>query len=210
MQSKTVTIFSFSCLRRVYENWYTDCAIHINYHMVKQFSRYKQTLELNPKIPYTQEMGKEGTKLIAQNKKARFNYSIEESIECGIVLEGTEVKSVKEGNFSFPDAFAEIVNNEVWVKQLHISEYVYSSVFNHDPDRPKKLLLHKDEIKRLKRKVEEKGITLIPLDFFLKNGLVKVNLGLCKGKKLFDKRADIRDRDVKRDLQREFRKRIDG
>jgi SsrA-binding protein len=155
-------------------------------------------------------MAKEGTKLIAQNKKARFNYSIEESIECGIVLEGTEVKSVKEGNFSFPDAFAEIINNEVWVKQLHISEYVYSSIFNHNPDRPKKLLLHKDEIKRLKRKVEEKGITLIPLDFFLKNGLVKVNLGLCKGKKLFDKRADIRDRDVKRDLQREFRKHIDG
>ena len=99
-------------------------------------------------------MAKEGTKLIAQNKKARFNYSIEESIECGIVLEGTEVKSVKEGNFSFPDAFAEIINNEVWVKQLHISEYVYSSIFNHNPDRPKKLLLHKDEIKRLKRKVE--------------------------------------------------------
>ncbi|MBE6349125.1 MAG: SsrA-binding protein SmpB [Spirochaetaceae bacterium] len=151
-----------------------------------------------------------GTKLIAQNRKARFNYSIEESFECGIVLEGTEVKSVKEGNISFPDAFAEIINDEVWVKGLHISEYVYSSIFNHNPDRNKKLLLHKDEIKRLKRKVEEKGFTLIPLSFYLKNGRVKVDLGLCKGKKQFDKRADIKERDVHREMQREFRKRQDG
>ena len=147
----------------------------------------------------------EGRKLIEKNKKARFNYSVEESIECGVVLEGTEVKSVKAGSISFPDAFAEIINNEVWIRGLHISEYSYSSVFNHNPDRPKKLLLHKDEIKRLIRKTEEKGFTLIPLDFYLKNGRLKINLGLCKGKKLFDKRADIKDRDVKRDLQREFR-----
>lgn len=147
----------------------------------------------------------EERKLIATNKKARFNYSVEESIECGVVLKGTEVKSVKAGSISFPDAFAEIINNEVWIRGLHISEYSYSSVFNHNPDRPKKLLLHKDEIKRLIRKTEEKGFTLIPLDFYLKNGRLKINLGLCKGKKLFDKRADIKDRDVKRDLQREFR-----
>lgn len=147
----------------------------------------------------------EERKLIATNKKARFNYSVEESIECGVVLEGTEVKSVKAESISFPDAFAEIINNEVWIRGLHISEYSYSSVFNHNPDRPKKLLLHKDEIKRLIRKTEEKGFTLIPLDFYLKNGRLKINLGLCKGKKLFDKRADIKDRDVKRDLQREFR-----
>ena len=147
----------------------------------------------------------EDKKMIAVNKKARFNYSIEESIECGVALEGTEVKSVKAGNISFPDAFAEIINNEVWVKGLHISEYSYSSVFNHNPDRPKKLLLHKEEIKRLLRKTEEKGFTLVPLDFYLKNGRLKINLGLCKGKKMFDKRADIKDRDIKRDLQREFR-----
>ena len=147
----------------------------------------------------------EERKLIATNKKARFNYSVEDSIECGVVLKGTEVKSVKAGSISFPDAFAEIINNEVWIRGLHISEYSYSSVFNHNPDRPKKLLLHKDEIKRLIRKTEEKGFTLIPLDFYLKNGRLKINLGLCKGKKLFDKRADIKDRDVKRDLQREFR-----
>ena len=152
----------------------------------------------------------DGTKLIAQNKKARFNYSIEDTYECGIELQGTEVKSFKNGNISFPDAFAEIIKNEVWVKNLHISEYSFSTIFNHNPDRPKKLLLHKEEIKRLDRKVQEKGFTLIPLDFYLKNGRVKVKLGVCKGKKQFDKRADIKERDVKRDLQREFRKKLDN
>lgn len=155
-------------------------------------------------------MGKGISGSIAQNRKARFNYSIEDSIECGIVLEGTEVKSFRAGNVSFPDAFAEIRDGEVWIMGLHITPYVYSSIFNHDPDRPKKLLLHRDEIKRLIRKVDEKGFTLIPLDFYLKNGRVKVNLGICKGKKLFDKRSDIRDRDLNRDLQREFRNKNDG
>jgi len=148
--------------------------------------------------------------MLAQNRKARFNYTIEDSIECGLVLEGTEVKSVRAGNISFPDAFAEIQNGEVWLKNVHITEYVYSSIFNHDPDRPKKLLLHKDEIKRLVRKVDEKGFTLIPLDFYLKNGKIKVSLGICKGKKLFDKRSDIREKDMKRDIQREFRKKSEG
>lgn len=147
----------------------------------------------------------EHVKVIAQNKKARFNYAVEDTYECGIVLEGTEVKSVKAGNISFPDAFAEVTGNEVWVRNLHIAEYPFSSVFNHNPDRKKKLLLHKDEIKRIRRKVEEKGYTLIPLDFYLKDGRVKVTLGVCKGKKLFDKRADIKERDVKRDIARAFR-----
>lgn len=147
----------------------------------------------------------ESVKVIAQNKKARFNYSVEETYECGVALEGTEVKSVKNGSISFPDAFAEITKDEVWVRNFHISEYPFSSVFNHDPDRKKKLLLHREEIKRLKRKVEEKGFTLIPLDVYLKKGLVKMTLGVCKGKKLFDKRADIKDRDVKREIAREFR-----
>ena len=151
-----------------------------------------------------------GTKLISQNKKAYFNYQVEEKYECGLELQGTEVKSVKAGNISFPDAFAEIIRNEIWIKGFHISEYPYSSIFNHDPDRPKKLLLHKEEIKKLTRKVDEKGYTLIPLDFYLKNGRVKATLGLCKGKKQYDKRADIKERDVKRDMQREFRKRLDN
>jgi len=155
-------------------------------------------------------MAKEKRKLIAKNKKAFFNYAIDDQIECGIELKGTEVKSVKNGSISFPDAFAEIIHGEVWVKQLHISEYAFSSIFNHDPDRPKKLLLHKDEIKRLQRKVDEKGVTLIPLDFYLKEGRVKVTLGLARGKKQFDKRSSIKDRDLKRDLQREFRHKLDG
>lgn len=148
----------------------------------------------------------DGKKLIAQNKKARFNYTIDDTIECGIVLEGTEVKSFKAGNISFPDSFAEIQHGEIWVKNLHIAEYAFASIFKHEPNRPKKLLLHKDEIKRLERKVDEKGCTLVPLDFYLKNGRVKLTLGVCRGKKQFDKRADIRERDVKRDIQREFRK----
>lgn len=152
----------------------------------------------------------DGRKIIAENRKARFDYFIEDTYECGIVLEGTEVKSVKNGNISFPDAFAEITNGEVWVKNFHISEYSFSSIFNHDPDRPKKLLLHADEIKRLTRRVDEKGCTLIPLDFYLKNGRVKVTLGVCKGKKMYDKRATIKDRDVQRDIQREFAGKLRG
>ena len=150
------------------------------------------------------------SKIIAENRKARFDYFIEDTYECGIVLQGTEVKSVKNGNISFPDAFAEIVNGEVWVKNFHISEYSFSSIFNHNPDRPKKLLLHAEEIKRLTRRVEEKGCTLIPLDFYLKNGRVKVTLGVCKGKKQYDKRAAIKDRDVQRDIQREFAGKLRG
>ena len=148
--------------------------------------------------------------LIAENRKAKFDYFIEESYECGLELEGTEVKSVKNGNISFPDSFAEIINNEVWLKNFHISEYTFSSVFNHNPDRPKKLLLHKKEIKKLTRKVEEKGYTLIPIAFYLKKGRVKVSLGVCKGKKQFDKRASIKERDVQRDIQREFSQKIRG
>ncbi|MBR5096722.1 MAG: SsrA-binding protein SmpB [Treponema sp.] len=152
----------------------------------------------------------EGGKKIAENRKARYDYFIEDSIECGIVLVGTEVKCVKGGNLSFPDAFAEIINGEVWVKGLHIAEYSYSSVFNHNPDRAKKLLLRKDQIKRLERKVDEKGYTLIPLDFYLKNGLVKVTLGVCKGKKAYDKRESIKARDNDRLMAKEFRKGLNG
>ncbi|MBE6348215.1 MAG: SsrA-binding protein SmpB [Spirochaetaceae bacterium] len=155
-------------------------------------------------------MGQLGIKLIAENRKARFDYTIDDSIECGVVLQGTEVKSVKEGKISFPDSFGEIVKDEVWLKNFHISEYVYSSIFNHNPDRPKKLLLHREQIKRLQRKVEEKGYTLIPLSFYLKDGRLKVSLGICKGKKQFDKRNTIKDRDNQRDIQREFRKGLKG
>ncbi len=152
----------------------------------------------------------EGRKIISENRKARFDYFIEDTYECGIALEGTEVKSVKSGSISFPDSFAEIQNGEVWVKNFHISEYAYSSIFNHNPDRPKKLLLKREEIKRLTRKVTEKGYTLIPIDFYLKNGRVKMTLGVCKGKKQYDKRETIKQRDVTRELQREFSTKMRG
>ncbi|MDR1144391.1 MAG: SsrA-binding protein SmpB [Spirochaetaceae bacterium] len=147
----------------------------------------------------------EGVKTIAVNRRARFDYTVDDTWECGIELLGTEVKSFRDEKISFPDAWAEISGGEVWLRSLRIAENPFSSVFNHDPDRKKKLLLHRDEIKRLTRKTEEKGYTLIPLSFYFKKGRVKVELGLCKGKKQFDKRADIRERDVKRDISREFR-----
>ena len=150
----------------------------------------------------------EKVKIIAVNRKARHDYSIDDSFECGIELLGTEVKSFRDGKISFPDAWAEIVKGEVWLRSLSVAVNPYSSIFNHDPDRRKKLLLHKDEIKRLTRKTEEKGFTLIPLSFYFKKGRVKVELGLCKGKKSFDKRADIRERDLKREISREFRQRL--
>lgn len=149
----------------------------------------------------------DGVKVIALNRRARFDYSVEESFECGIQLVGTEVKSIKDGRISYPDAFAEVKKGEVWLRNFRVAEYVFSSMFNHDPDRERKLLLHASEIKRIDRRVREKGYTLIPLSIYLKHGLVKIELGLCKGKKLYDKRADIKDRDMKLDLRREFRER---
>ena len=147
----------------------------------------------------------EGIKIIAVNRKARRDYSVDDTYECGIELLGTEIKSFRDGKISFPDAWAEVVSGEVWLRSLSIAENPFSSIFNHDPARRKKLLLHRDEIKRITRKVEEKGHTLIPLSFYFKKSRVKVELGLCKGKKAYDKRADIRERDIKRDMEREFR-----
>jgi SsrA-binding protein len=148
---------------------------------------------------------REPAKIIAVNRRARHDYNVEESLECGIELQGTEVKSFRDGKISFPDAWAEIEGGQVWVRSLRVAENPFSSVFNHDPDRRKRLLLHREEIKRLRRKVEERGYTLIPLSFYFKKSRVKVELGLCKGKKLYDKRADIRERDLNRELEREFR-----
>ena len=147
-----------------------------------------------------------GEKIIAVNRKARFNYTIDDSYECGIELAGTEVKSFRDGKISFPDAWAEVAEGEVWLRSLTVAENPFSSVFNHEPGRRRRLLLHRDEIKRIARKTEEKGYTLIPLSFYFKKGRVKVELGLCRGKKAFDKRADIRERDVKREVEREFRR----
>jgi len=147
----------------------------------------------------------EKIKIIAQNRKARHDYTVDDTYECGIELQGTEVKSFRDGKISFPDAWGEVVKGEIWLRSLVVAENPFSSIFNHDPGRNKRLLLHKDEIKRITRKVEEKGFTLIPLSFYFKKGRVKVELGLCKGKKAYDKRAGIREKDQKRDIEREFR-----
>lgn len=153
----------------------------------------------------------EGVKVVAVNRRARFDYSIDETFECGVALLGTEVKSIKDGKLSIPDAFAEVRGGEVWVRNFHVAEYAFSSAaFQHDPDRQKKLLLRAQEIKRIDRRVREKGYTLIPLSIYLKRGLVKIELGLCKGKKLYDKRADLREKDMDRDMRRALRRRNEG
>ncbi len=151
-----------------------------------------------------------GRKLLADNRRARFNYAIDEKIECGIELRGTEVKSMKSGRFSFADAFGQVKNDELWLNGFHITPYPMGGVFNHDPDRPRKLLVHKQEIKRLKRKTDERGFTLVPLNFYLKGGIVKLELGVGQGKKLYDKRESIKARDQQRDTQREMRGRFSG
>jgi SsrA-binding protein len=150
----------------------------------------------------------EPIKIIALNRKAQRDYAVDDQYECGIELLGTEIKSFRDGKISFPDSWAEIIRGEVWLRSLHVAENPFSSLFNHDPDRKKRLLLHKQEIKRLIRKVDEKGYTLIPLSFYFKKGRVKVALGVCKGKKSYDKRADIRERDINREVAREFRKNL--
>jgi SsrA-binding protein len=143
--------------------------------------------------------------VLGENRKARFNYEILENLECGIALKGTEVKSIKAGKFSFPDAFVEVRNHELFIRNLSVTPYDFGNIHNHAPDRVRKLLAHRQEIKKLERKVQEKGCTLIPLKFYLKNGRVKIDLGVCRGKKLYDKRATIKEKDLKRDAERNFR-----
>ncbi len=151
-------------------------------------------------------MNSEYIKLIATNKKARHNYSIESEYEAGIVLVGTEVKSIREGRVSFQDAYADIKNGEIFLRQLHISPYKYAYYSNHESLRTRKLLLHGHEIKKLWSKIKERGYTLVPLKIYFKNDKIKVLIGLGRGKKLFDKRESIKKKDMKRDLDRERKK----
>jgi SsrA-binding protein len=150
-------------------------------------------------------MKEKARKEISFNKKAQFNYFIEDKLECGIELFGTEVKSVKLGKLAYTDAYVKVENDELWLVGLHITPYAFGNIHNHDPDRERKLLAHKQEIKRLRRKIMEKGLTLVPLRFYLIKGLVKVEIAICKGKKLVDKRDVIKQRDLKREAEREFR-----
>ena len=150
-------------------------------------------------------MGKETYTPLQTNKKAYFNYEIVEDFECGIALEGTEVKSVRMNRISFGDAYVKITGKGLVVVGLHISPYTHSGITNHDPDRERMLLAHKQEIKRIRRKVEEKGMTLIPTKVYIKGNLIKVQISLCRGKREHDKRDAIRERDMNRELRREMK-----
>ena len=152
-------------------------------------------------------MGKESVKLIANNKKAYHDYFIDEKYEAGIELFGTEVKSLRMGKCSIKESFIKIENNQVYVYGMHISPYEKGNIFNKDPLRSRKLLLHKLEIRKLQAKIKEKGYTLVPLQIYFKGSLVKVEIGLARGKKLYDKRDDIAKKDAKREIEREFKAR---
>ena len=148
---------------------------------------------------------KDSIKLISQNKKAYHDYFINEKFECGIELKGTEVKSLRAGNVNLKDSYATIDNGEVFIKQMHISPYEQGNIFNRDPMRPRKLLMHKYEIRRLIGTLKEDGISLIPLSLYFKGSNIKVELGLAKGKKLYDKRASIAEKDAKRNIARKIK-----
>lgn len=150
-------------------------------------------------------MGEQRVKLVAQNKKASHDYFFEELFEAGIELVGTEVKSLRMGKCSLKESFIRIFNGEAYILNMHISPYEKGNIFNKDPLRPKKLLMHRAEIRKLQGKIAEKGYTLVPLQVYFKNSLVKVEIGLAKGKKLYDKRQDIAKKDQRREAERDFK-----
>ncbi|PKM83140.1 MAG: SsrA-binding protein [Firmicutes bacterium HGW-Firmicutes-14] len=149
----------------------------------------------------------ENIKTITENRKARHDYHIEETFEAGIVLAGTEVKSLRAGRANLKDSFARVDHGEIFLYNAHISPYDQGNRFNHDPLRTRKLLMHKHEIRKLIGRVHEKGLTLVPLKMYFKNGKAKVQLALAKGKKLYDKRDDMAARDAKREMEKAFRER---
>lgn len=150
---------------------------------------------------------KESQRLIANNKKAFHDYFIDETYEAGIALHGTEVKSMRMGKCSIKESFVRIENGEVYIYGMHVSPYEKGNIFNKDPLRVKKLLMHKYEINKLFGKIKEKGYTLVPLQVYFKDGKVKVEIGLARGKKLYDKREDIAKKDARREVEREFKER---
>ena len=144
---------------------------------------------------------------IVTNRRAFHEYFVLESLEVGIVLRGTEIKSLREGKVQMNEAYARIENGEIWLVGMHISPYTHGSYMNHDPDRPRKLMAHRSQIAALKESVEQRGLTLVPLKLYLKSGRAKVQLGLCRGKKLYDKRQSDAARESQRDIQRALRDR---
>jgi SsrA-binding protein len=151
-----------------------------------------------------------GRKLVAQNRKARYDYAIEDTFEAGLVLTGTEVKSLREGRASLVDGFCEISDHEVWLQNAHIPEYTQGTWTNHTPRRKRKLLLHRQEIDKLERRVNERGLTIVPLSLYFKDGRAKVEIALARGKKSYDKRQSIATRDAQREATRELGRQAKG
>ncbi len=149
-----------------------------------------------------------GHKLIANNKKAYHDYFIEETYEAGISLVGTEVKALRTGKCSIKESYIRIENGEMMILQMHISPYEKGNIFNRDPLRPRKLLMHRSEIRKISQKLKEQGYTLVPVEVYFNGSLVKVKVGLAKGKKLYDKRADIAKKDMNREAQRQFKMKL--
>ena len=150
-------------------------------------------------------MRSKGTKTIAENRKARHDYFVLDTYEAGIELVGTEVKSIRQGSVNLKDSWCSIDKGELWVKGMHISSYEKGNIFNKDPLRPRKLLMHKYEINKIAGKMAEKGYTVVPLQVYFKGSLVKVEIALARGKKLYDKRQDIAKKDMRRESEREFK-----
>lgn len=148
---------------------------------------------------------KRGIKVLAQNKKARHDYFIEDTLECGIALQGTEVKSIRNGQLNLKDSYAQVKNGELLLVGMHVSPYAQGNIYNHDPFRTRKLLAHKREIARLGREQQTEGMSLVPLSLYLKDGKVKVELAVAKGKKLYDKRHSIAARDAGREMERRMK-----
>lgn len=155
-------------------------------------------------------MPSEGIKVVSENRKAFHDYFIEDRVEAGIVLTGTEIKSIRNGKINLKDSYAKVTNGEVWVHQMHISPYEQGNRFNHDPLRPRKLLLHRTEINKLIGKVQLQGLTLIPIKIYLKRGMAKVELAVGQGKKNYDKRQSLAEKEGKRDIERALRERNKG
>jgi SsrA-binding protein len=156
------------------------------------------------------DKGQGGIKVAAQNRKARHDYFIEQTLEAGLVLSGTEVKSIRQGKANLKDSYASIEGGEAFVRGMHVSPYEQGNIFNKDPVRDRKLLLHKREIARLEALVQQKGLTLVPLQVYFKRGRVKLELGVARGKKLYDKRGDAAERDAKREIERRLKDRANA
>lgn len=152
-------------------------------------------------------MAHEGIKVVTENRKAFHDYFIEDRVEAGIILTGTEIKSIRNGKVNLKDSYARVDNGEAWVYQMHISPYEQGNRYNHDPLRPRKLLLHRSEINKLVGKIQQQGLTLVPIKIYLKQGMAKVELAVAQGKKNYDKRQVLAERESKRDIERALKDR---